>query len=213
MKTGKAMNSAERVRLSRWVNKVEETADELLELLRSAPEPLPREPVIDDDLVHRLSVFTLKMDDAMSEDYPEKRFLELGNGNQASNKRRAISCVAHFLDDTKIIDRRTIQIQGWGKCHFAAYTHPKGAMISTPNRNDNNYGDADWHSCDHICMFRDVGDGRCMIYITEVEPLFEMRNIGHHGVTWDAIERVAKFSKIIASADALEMEKRFPTRN
>ena len=207
MDTEKAKSSVERVRLSRWVNKVEEAADSILELLRTGPDPLPRNPVIDPELLHRLSLFTLEQDDSMSEDYPKIRFLELGNGHQVSNKRRAISCAARVLGGAKIIDRRTIEVQGWGKCHFAAYTHAKGAMISTPNRGDNDYGSADWHAQDHICMFRDIGDGRCIIYITDIKPLFEMRTIGHHGVTWEAIQSVAKFSKVISSMDALAAEK------
>lgn len=207
MNSDKPMSSAERVRLSRWVNKAEELADVLLDHLRTSPDPLPRNPVIDPELLQRLSLFTLEQDDASSEDYPEVRFLELGNGHQVSNKRRAMACAAKFLDGAEIIDRRTVEIPAWGKCHFAAYTHPKGAMISTPNKDDKDYGSADWHSQDHICMFRDVGDGRCIIYITDIEPLFGMRTIGHHGVTWESIQKIAKFSKVISSADALAFEK------
>lgn len=208
METTKAMSSAERVRLSRWVNKVEEVADNLLNLLQTGPNPLPRTPIIDPELLHRISLFTLEQDDVISENYPKVRFLKLGNGNQHSNKRRAIACVVQVLEDSKIIDHRTIEVPRWGKCHFAAYTHAKGAMISTPNREDNDYGSADWHSRDHICMFRDTGDGRCIVYIANIKPLFEMRTIGHHGVTWEAVQKIAKFSKVISSKDALASEKR-----
>ena len=40
----KPMTSAERVRRARWVNRFEETAFKLLDLLNDIPEPLPRKP-------------------------------------------------------------------------------------------------------------------------------------------------------------------------
>ena len=197
------MSGAERVRRSRWVNRVEETADTLLELLRDAPDPLPRVPEIDPALWEELSKFTIEtQDDQGEEDYPKVRFLELGNGHQVANKRRAIDAVAKLFGAKKL-DRNTIEFGDWGVCHFASYTHPKGAMISTPNRDDNEYGKAEWHQRDHIALFRDVGDGRCMLYISDIEPLFGLRTIGHHGVTWDNVRKVARVVKVVASQDAI----------
>jgi len=140
------------------------------------------------------------------EDYPPVRFLKLGNGNQTGNKRRALQCVGRLIEGAQIIDRRTINLPGWGACHFAAYTHPKGAMISTPNKDDNNYGDADWHRHGQAAMFRDVGNGRCILYVCDLEPLFGLRTIGHHGVTWENIAKVARQKLVFSAADALAQE-------
>ena len=197
-----AMSSAERVRRSRWVNRVEEAADLLLEMLRNAPEPLPRNPIIDPALGDELAKITIgTQDDQSTEDYPVIRFLDLGNGHQITNKRRAIAAVVKLLG-AKQIDRNSVDYGEWGLCHFASYTHPKGAMISTPGREDNEYGQAEWHSKDHIMLFRDVGDGRCIVYVSKIKPLFELRTIGHHGVTWENVRKVASNFQIIASEDA-----------
>src|SRR5262245_20332187 len=107
------MTSAERVRLSRWVNKVEEVADSLLDLLKSAPDPLPRVPVIDPELVDRLARFTLNSDDESSGDFENIRFLQLGNGHQSSNKARALECVVRMLGARRV-DGRTIDFGKWG---------------------------------------------------------------------------------------------------
>jgi len=69
-------------------------------------------------------------------------------------------------------------------------------MISTPGRDDNVFGSADWHSEDHIMMFRDFGDGRCVVYVSPIKPLFEKRTIGHHGVLWDDVRKLATFTKV-----------------
>ena len=199
----KPLLAAERVRLARWVNKVEEAADLLLDLLRTPPTPLPRTPVIDPALVDLLAAFTLSQDDQSAEDYPMVRFLSLGNGHQVTNKRNAMACFVKLFD-AKQIDRNTVEFGKWGICHFASYTHPRGAMISTPNKDDHEYGRGDWHHKERIIMFRDVGDGRCIVYLTKIEPLFEKRTIGQHGVTWEDVRQTAEYIKVIASADALK---------
>ncbi|MEO8883592.1 MAG: hypothetical protein ABI377_09315 [Devosia sp.] len=199
-----ALTAVERVRLSRWVNKTEETADALLDLLKSAPDPLPRQPIFEPELLDLLSRYTIEQDDQSEGDYPPMRFLELGNGHQSKNKRRALECAVKLLGATQI-DHRTVKFAEWGVCHFAAYTHPKGAMISTPNSDDRDFGAGDWHKRDNIVMFRDVGDGRCMIYVSPIEPLFSLRTIGHHGVTWENVRKTAKHFQILASADALKV--------
>lgn len=203
----RAMSAAERVRLSRWVNRVEATADELLELLETGPRPLPRKPVLDPKLVDMLASLTLDQDDPDEADYPRVRFLTPGNGNQVRNKRRAMLCALRVLNAARQVDHRTIRLPRWGTCHFAAYTHAKGAMISSTRREDNSYGSANWHKRDHIVMFRDAGDGRCIVYICAIEPLFERRTIGHHGVRWEDVEKLAELSKVIASKDALAAER------
>lgn len=201
------MTSSERVRVSRWVNKVEEAADILLELLKTPPNPLPRQPVIDPELVDQLARITITtQDDQTEETYPMVRFLELGNGHQVQNKRNAMACMIAMHGAEKI-DRNTVKFGKWGRCHLASYTHPKGAMISTPNKDDHEFGSADWHACDHVVMFRDVGDGRCMLYVSDIEPLFGLRTIGHHGVTWENVRKQAKHIEVFASMDAKESLK------
>ena len=203
----RAMSPAERVRLSRWVNKVEAAADELLELLETGPQPLPRKPVLDPKLVDMLAALTIDQDDPDVADYPRVRFLTPGNGNQVRNKRRAMRCALRFLKGAKQVDYRTIRLPKWGTCHFAAYTHANGAMISSTRREDNRFGSADWHTRDHIVMFRDAGDGRCIVYICAIEPLFGRRTIGHHGVRWEDVEEQAESRQVIASQDALAQER------
>ena len=205
------MTSAERVRRSRWVNKVESAADELLEMLKSAPEPLPREPLIEPELLERLFSFNVDGEAAGNDDYEVVRFLKLGNGHQVENKRRALACAAQYLKGSSVIDRKTIKLPTWGTCHFSAYTHPKAAMVSTPNRDDHSFGSAEWHNRDHVLLFRDVGDGRCIIYICDIAELFNSRaknNNGEfrHGVYWGVVKDIAKKTYVIPSADALKLE-------
>ena len=69
-------------------------------------------------------------------------------------------------------------------------------MISSPHRPDSEFGGADWHKRDAIMMFRDFGDGRCMIYVSAIKPLFEARTIGHHGVKWDDVGKIAQFKRV-----------------
>ena len=202
----KPMTSAERVRRARWVNRFEETAYKLLDMLDEAPDPLPRRPEIPSELIEHLRPF-------IGSTKPEKtrkpkvdqlvtRVLKLGNGNQVRNKKRAMQYIAKHLN-ANIIDKRTVRVDGWGSCHVAAYTHPKGAMISTPHQKDQDYGGADWHKNDHIILFRDVGDGHCKIYISKIKPLFNHRTIGHHGVLWQKIEELSSDVEILDSQDVL----------
>jgi hypothetical protein len=200
------MTSAERVRRARWVNRFEETAFKLMELLNEAPDPLPRQPEIPADLVEGLRPFisASNYQQARMEDMNSHavRVLKLGNGNQVQNKKKALRFVAsHF--HAEIIDNKTVRNDKWGLCHVAAYTHPKGAMISTPHREDQTYGGTEWHKNDHVVMFRDVGDGRCKIYVNKIEPLFDYRTIGHHGVTWEDIEKLSSYIEVIKSQDVI----------
>ena len=200
------MTSAERVRRARWVNRFEETAFKLMELLNEAPDPLPRRPEIPADLVEGLRPFissTNYMQIRKADmNHTAIRVLKLGNGNQSKNKKKALQFIAMHLNAGNI-DKNTVRTDKWGVCHVSAYTHPKGAMISTPNREDQTYGGANWHQNDHIIMFRDVGDGRCIIYVSKIEPLFDYRTIGHHGVTWEDIEKLSSHIEVIKSQDVL----------
>lgn len=139
----KPMTSAERVRRARWVNRFEETAFKLLELLNEAPDPLPRQPEIPVDLIEKLHPFmnytNYQQNSKDESNQSAVRVLKLGNGNQSSNKKKAIQYISLHLN-AKIIDNRTVHTDNWGFCHVAAYTHPKGAMISTPHREDQTYG-------------------------------------------------------------------------
>ena len=123
-------------------------------------------------------------------------FLAKGNGNQNANRRKALDYVLGNIDGVLPIDGRTVEFPPYGRCHFSAYTHADGAMISTPNRGDDTFGAADWHACDRIMMFRDFGDGRCMIYVCPIKPLFDLRTIGHHGVRWPDVDKVAELKKV-----------------
>lgn len=87
----------------------------------------------------------------------KKGFLTLGNGHQIANRRKALAFVVENLPEVEQIDERTVRLEPYGICHFAAYTHPDGAMISTPDREDHEYGSADWHARDRIMMFRVSG--------------------------------------------------------
>lgn len=201
------MTSTERVRLARWVNRVEETAISLMELLLSPPDPMPRRPTIDPELVDLLTSYTFEQDDVVSVDYDANaRFLKLGNGNQVANKRRAMAATNRAFEGAEILDNRTIKLPDFGVCHLAAYTHPKGAMISTPAMGEGSYGAEDWHSRDNLVLFRDAGDGRCIVYVCPIAPLFDLRTIGHHGVTWDNIQKTAIFTKVLSSSHLLHEE-------
>ncbi len=125
-----------------------------------------------------------------------KAFLEKGNGHQHANRRKAMEYVVTHIEGISPIDGRTVEFPPYGRCHFSAYTHTEGAMISTPDRDDNEYGSGDWHHLDKIMMFRDFGDGRCMIYVCPIKPLFAVRTIGHHGVRWPDIDKLAELKKV-----------------
>lgn len=198
------MTPAERVRLSRWVNKVEETGDQLLELLRAAPNPLPRDPVFDPDLIDLLSTFTASNDVIQEEEFPNVRFLELGNGHQTSNRKKALKAAEALIEGVRAVDANTVQVDEFGVCHFAAFTHPKGAMVSSPQMEDATFGGAAWHAKSNMMMFRDAGDGRCIVYVCPIAPLFDLRTIGQHGVKWEDILRTAKRVQVIGSANAIE---------
>jgi hypothetical protein len=124
------------------------------------------------------------------------RLLELGNGHQLANRRVAMGFVLDRIPEVAEVDERTVEFPPYGLCHFSAYTHPEGAMISTPGRGDETFGSADWHARDKIMMFRDFGDGRCIVYVCPIKPLFSHRTIGHHGVRWTDVLTLAEFKQV-----------------
>jgi hypothetical protein len=123
-------------------------------------------------------------------------FLIRGNGHQNANRRKALEYVVGNVEGVSAVDERTVNFPSYGRCHFAAYTDPVGAMISTPNRNDGEFGSVEWHRRDAIMMFRDFGDGRCIIYVCPIAPLFGARTIGHHGVRWEDVLRLSSFKHV-----------------
>jgi len=125
-----------------------------------------------------------------------KQFLQPKNGHQISNRKKALAYVAEHLEGLTVLDESTVRFPPHGDCRFGAYTHDQGAMISTPYRDDNTFGSVDWHHLQRIMMFRDFGDGRCVVYVCPIKPLFEKRTIGHHGVTWENILRLSEFTHV-----------------
>ena len=202
----KAMTSAERIQRSRWINKTEEAAIKLLDLLDEAPKGLARSPDIPAELVQKLIPYVnanTSVERNKASNISHERFLKLGNGNQVSNKKKAMRYVAHHFAAIQL-DKKTLKTKDWGMCHFSAYTHPTGAMISTPNKPDQHYGGVEWHSNDHIILFRELEDGKCMIYVCEIEPLLDMRTIGHHGVKWADLEKVAEYTDVFKTSDVIK---------
>lgn len=129
-------------------------------------------------------------------------FLSKGNGHQLANRRKALDFVQRHVEGLEILNESTVRLEPYGMCHFSAYTDENGAMISTPNRDDGTYGSAEWHKRDRIMMFRDFGDGRVMFYVSPIKPLFDLRTIGHHGVRWNDVHRVAEFKQVFRVQDA-----------
>ena len=200
------MTSAERIHRSRWINKTEEMAIQLLDLLNEAPKNLVRAPDISAELVQKLIPYVnanASVERKKAGSLSHERFLKLGNGNQVSNKKKAMRYVAHHFEAIQL-DKKTLKTKDWGMCHFSAYTYPTGAMISTPNKPDQDYGGADWHSNDHIILFRELEDGRCMIYVSEIEPLLDMRTIGHHGVKWADIAKLAEYTEVFETSEVIK---------
>ena len=126
--------------------------------------------------------------------------MQKGNGHQRPNRRKAFDYVLGQFEGTSRIDERTIDFPPYGICHFAAYTQQQGAMISTPNSADGTFGGAEWHKRDNLAMFRDRGDGRCVLYVSPIAPLFDNQTIGHHGVRWADVERLAVFRQEFKTA-------------
>lgn len=127
---------------------------------------------------------------------PSKPFLAQGNGHQHANRRRAMEYVLRVIDGMTRIDDATVDFPPFGQCRFSAYSDQVGAMISSPNRDDNEFGSADWHGNDRLMLFRDFGDGRGVIYVCPIAKLFELRTIGHHGVRWEDVHKSAEFYKV-----------------
>jgi hypothetical protein len=125
-----------------------------------------------------------------------KPFLQKGNGHQIANRRKAMQFAAEHLPGLEIVDDQTVRLPPYGVCRFSAYTNPDGAMISTPERDDNQFGSQPWHLLDRLMLFRDFGDGRVIIYVCPIKPLFEKRTIGHHGVRWEDVLTVAEFKPV-----------------
>ena len=200
-----AMSSAERVRRSRWANRVEAAADNLLQMLQEVPEPLPRSPIIDPELLDRLADFQFEDEVDSDAGYEKVFFLEPGTGHQVSNRRRALVVAEQVLPGARVIDKNTVQLPDWGTCHFSAYTAKRAAMVSSPRRKDNSFGSRTWHHRDHILLFRDARDGRCIVYICDIRQLLDSRAEKRHGVLWDVVDAIAKDVIVVPSADALKM--------
>lgn len=196
------MDGSERVRRSRWVNKLEEMLDELQSHLESAPVPLPRLPIIDPKIIELLA--DMSNEDQPAEEEKPMTFLESGLGHQVSNRDRALKVTAMVLPGTAVVDKNTISTKDYGDCHFHAFTNIRGAMISSPGKNDYEFGDADWHQKKNTVMFRDARDGRCIVYVAPIEPLFKLRSAGKHIVAWDDIRKVAHETHVFRSAELLE---------
>jgi hypothetical protein len=204
--TGAPLSSTERVQKSRWINKVVKTSIELESLLDNPPKGLAltseQKPKIPSSLLVKIAPYIDNSGDNIMKT-SAVRVLKLGNGNQVRNKKIAMKYVIYHLN-AEMINNKTIDTDKWGTCHVSAYTHEKGAMVSTPNRSDNEYGDAEWHYNDHIVMFRDVGNGTCKIYINDIKPLLENLTIGKGGVTWENVEKFSKKIDVIDSQSILD---------
>ena len=125
-----------------------------------------------------------------------KAFLQKGNGHQIANRRKAMAFAAERLDGLEVVDDQTVRLEPYGVCRFAAFTDDNGAMISTPGRDDNTFGSQDWHKLDRMMLFRYFADGRVVIYVCPIKPLFEKRTIGHHGVRWNDVLALAEFKPV-----------------
>jgi hypothetical protein len=127
-------------------------------------------------------------------------FLQPGNGHQLANRNKAMDFVVSHLDLCERVDEQTVSFPPYGVCHFHAFTSPDGAMVSSPGKGDNDFGSMEWHGRDHSMMFRDFGDGRCVVYLGPIRPLFDMRTIGFHGVTWENVRKNAVFTRVFKTA-------------
>jgi hypothetical protein len=127
-------------------------------------------------------------------------FLLPGNGHQLANRAKAMQFVQTTLEGVQIVDAQTVKFEGYGLCHFHAFTSSDGAMISSPGNDDNTFGAAAWHLLDCSMMFRDFGDGRCVVYVGPIRPLFEKRTIGQHGVTWENVRKNAVFTQVFRTS-------------
>lgn len=82
---------------------------------------------------------------------------------------------------------------------MAAYTHHRAAMVSSTRREDSSYGSVGWHNRDYICLFREDGEGSCIVYICDIEELLGERKDGRHGVLWSNVEKIAQYKKRLPS--------------
>jgi hypothetical protein len=129
-------------------------------------------------------------------------FLQPGNGHQVANRNAAIAFAVRNLEGCEFVDEQTVRFPPYGICHFHAFTSQDGAMVSSPGKEDNEFGTAGWHSRDHSMMFRDFGDGRCIVYVGPIKPLFGMRTIGKHGVTWESVRENSVFTRVFKPSAA-----------
>jgi hypothetical protein len=124
-----------------------------------------------------------------------KAFLQKGNGHQVANRRKAMAFALEHIPDIAPVDEATVRLEPYGLCRFAAFTHPDGAMVSAPTFKE--LGSADWHSLGHSILFRDVGDGRVMIYVCPIPALFDKRSIGEHGVPWEEVRKLSMRTEVL----------------
>jgi len=127
-------------------------------------------------------------------------FLEPGNGHQVANRNKALDFVTAHLEQCRKLDEQTVSFAPYGVCHFHAFTSPDGAMVSSPGKEDHEFGSMNWHARDNSMMFRDFGDGRCIVYVGPIRPLFSLRTIGQHGVTWENVRQNATFTQVFRTA-------------
>jgi len=202
------LTASERVRKSRWINKVEQTAVDLEQLLIDLPTGVlegKSKPKISSTLLSAVAPYIVseQMNARKVKEITMTRALKTGNGNQIRNRRFAMEfALEHF--DADFIDESSIATRDWGTCRVAAFTDPKGAMIAAPNK-QLKFGDRDWHHCDHLILIRDVGNGECRVFINKIKDLFENISIGKGGVIWDDVERLSIKNETVNAQTILDV--------
>ncbi|MBT6012363.1 MAG: hypothetical protein HOG80_13390 [Candidatus Marinimicrobia bacterium] len=202
------LTAAERVRKSRWMNKVEQTAVDLEQLLIEPPRGAlegKSKPRIFSTLLSEIAPYIVSnhTDTGNMVDSKIVRAFKMGNGNQIQNRRSAVQFALRYFN-AELIDESSISTEDWGVCRVAAFTDLKGAMIAAPNKQPM-FGASDWHKNDHFILIRDLGNGECRLYINKIKELFKNISIGKGGVTWDDVEDLSVMSKTVKAQDIVDV--------
>ena len=123
---------------------------------------------------------------------------------RVANKASAVTLALHHFNGSPV-DKATIDTPDWGRCHVAAYTDLRGAMIAT-TETDVKFGDVEWHDKGRIIMVREQpkkhpSPARLTFYVCEIEDLFQEKSVKNSGVKWSDVSKRKLYGKTMYSSD------------
>lgn len=178
----KSLASMENVKQALWANCVEDTAQQLLKLLKERPEHIQYEPDISAELFELLGEY-FHADDI--EDPATSGNIYLNNID------KAVLFAIKVLDGKQLIDN-VIKAQKWGVCNVLVSSHPIRALILSPNEPIDDFIQHTHQRYDHWIIFRDLGDGSCIMHIVETKALLNNLGRENRDISWEVLSTLSK---------------------